>query len=137
MDTVSPQIRSSIMSRIKQRDTGLEVQLRRALWKAGFRYRKNVRIFGTPDLVLARSKVLVFVDSCFWHGCKVHCRKPKSNTMFWETKISRNQIRDRKVAGYYRRRGVTVLRIWEHDIQANLDGCLMRVAQAVNRARAK
>ena len=119
------------MSRIKQRDSGIERTLRSALWRRGVRYRKNVRIYGTPDLVLLASRVLVFVDSCFWHGCRFHCRRPKSNVDFWEAKIARNRRRDLKVTRFYRRRGWVVLRFWEHRLLNDLDACVERVVKAV------
>jgi len=134
MDNVTPEIRSRIMARIKQRDTKIEVRLRKALWRAGIRYRKNVRMFGTPDLFLSKPRVLVFVDSCFWHGCRFHCRKPKSNTTFWETKITRNRKRDKRVTRHYRRRGYVVLRFWEHEILADLDNCVTKIMFSSSRA---
>lgn len=138
MDSVSRDVRSRIMSQIKQRDSVIERQLRTSLWRAGLRYRKHVRMRGTPDLVLHRAQVLIFVDSCFWHGCRFHCRKPKSNVEFWEAKILRNRQRDLKVTRYYRRRGWTVLRFWEHQLIADPAGCVTRVVAAVragNRSR--
>jgi DNA mismatch endonuclease (patch repair protein) len=135
MDSVSRDVRSHIMSRIKQRDSAIERQLRAALWRAGLRYRKNVRMHGTPDLVLLRARILIFVDSCFWHGCRFHCRKPKSNVEFWETKILRNRRRDLKVTKFYRRRGWTVFRFWEHQLLKDPDACVSRVVAVARRSR--
>lgn len=126
MDTVTATVRSRIMSRIKQKDSKLEVALRKSLWSAGVRYRKNVRQFGTPDIVVTRHRLVVFVDSCFWHGCRWHCRRPKTNKKFWNEKIARNKRRDRLVTRYYRRRGWTVLRFWEHQLQ-ELPSCVEEV----------
>ena len=135
MDTVSTKTRSLIMARIKQRDSQLELEFRRKLWHAGIRYRKHVRVFGTPDLMLRKLKILIFIDSCFWHGCSFHCRMPKSNIAFWETKINRNRARDKKVSRYYRRRGYIVLRFWEHKIQADLAGCVSQILHVVGERR--
>ena len=120
------------MSRIRQRDSKIELALRSALWRTGIRYRKHVRIYGTPDLVISSACILVFVDSCFWHGCRFHCRRPKSNVDFWEAKIARNRKRDLKVTRYYRRRGWIVLRFWEHQLSEDLESCVERVRRAVN-----
>lgn len=120
------------MSRVKQRDSGIERALRSALWRAGVRYRKHVRMRGTPDLAVASARVVVFVDSCFWHGCRFHCRRPKSNVDFWNQKIERNRRRDVKVNRHYRRRGWTVLRFWEHQLNRDLQSCVARVIDAVN-----
>ncbi|MBU4430996.1 very short patch repair endonuclease, partial [Patescibacteria group bacterium] len=70
MDKFSKKKRSEIMSKVKEKDSQIEIVLRKALWKKGIRYRKNVKKnFGNPDLVLAKYKTVIFVDSCFWHGC--------------------------------------------------------------------
>lgn len=127
MDTLSPIQRSRVMSLIKQRDTKLEQRFRSALWKNGVQYRKNVRIYGTPDILIRKSRLLIFLDSCFWHGCRFHCRMPKSNVEFWQQKISRNQKRDRAVTRSYRASGWTVLRFWEHTLTRDLDRCVAKV----------
>jgi DNA mismatch endonuclease (patch repair protein) len=134
MDVVSRETRSQIMSRVKQRDSRIELVLRSALWHAGLRYHKHVRMRGIPDLVLRRPKILIFVDSCFWHGCRFHCRRPKTHVKFWQAKIARNRARDLKVNRFYRRRGWMVLRFWEHQLNTNLEGCVDRVLAAVARS---
>jgi DNA mismatch endonuclease (patch repair protein) len=77
-------------------------------------WRRNYPLPGKPDFVFPRAKFAVFVDGCFWHGCKRHCRLPKSRTEFWHPKIARNQARDRKVKRLINERGWKVIRIWEH-----------------------
>jgi len=121
------------MSRVGQRDTDIELLLRQALWRRGLRYRKNVKLIGTPDLAIKTRRLVVFVDSCFWHGCRFHCRRPKSNILFWKSKIERNRRRDVRVTRYYRRRGWTVLRFWEHVLRQDLDGCVRRVVHATRQ----
>lgn len=119
-DRVSPEKRSEIMSRIRDRDSKIEVRFRKALWKLGYRYRKNVsKYFGKPDVVLKSRKIVIFVDSCFWHGCQAHCRMPTSRKQYWKKKIDRNKMRDKEVTKYYEYTGWKMYRIWEHDIDAN------------------
>jgi DNA mismatch endonuclease (patch repair protein) len=77
-------------------------------------WRRNQLIFGKPDFVFRKQKVAVFVDGCFWHSCRWHCRMPKSRREFWTSKISRNMDRDRKVNRLLRRQGWRVVRVWEH-----------------------
>lgn len=102
-DTVSRQQRSEIMSKIRSEDSKIEVDFRKAIWKVGFRYRKNsTKYFGKPDLVLKKYKTVIFIDSCFWHGCKRHCRMPSTNKKYWTDKIERNKTRDKEVDRYYR-----------------------------------
>jgi DNA mismatch endonuclease (patch repair protein) len=77
-------------------------------------WRRKQPIFGKPDFVFRKQKVAVFVDGCFWHRCRWHCRMPKSRREFWAPKISRNAERDRNVNRLLRRQGWRVVRIWEH-----------------------
>lgn len=116
-DIVSKQRRSEIMSSVKSKDSKIEQIFRAALWRAGYRYRKNARgYFGKPDAVLKKHKVVVFVDSCFFHGCRTHGRLPASNKKYWKDKIERNKIRDREVNRHYKKTGWRVVRVWEHGI---------------------
>lgn len=93
------------MSRVKGKDSKIETLFRKELWKQNFRYRKNSSgYFGKPDLVLPKYKTVIFIDSCFWHGCKKHCRMPSSNVAYWIHKIERNKNRDKQVNNFYRKR---------------------------------
>ena len=117
-DVVSKEKRSEIMSRIKNKDSKIEVLFRKELWKQGFRYRKNsAKHFGKPDIVLSGYKIVIFIDSCFWHGCKRHCRVPSTRKKYWVGKIERNKERDREVTRYYKKIGWRIFRIWEHNIE--------------------
>lgn len=121
MSQVDPQ-RSATMRAIRSRDTALESRLSSALWRHGCRYRRNVAsVFGCPDFCVKARKVAVFVDSCFWHGCEDHCRMPRSNTEYWNAKIERNRERDRLVTETLKKEGWTVIRVWEHEIEDDLD----------------
>jgi DNA mismatch endonuclease, patch repair protein len=90
-----------------------EMVLGKLLWACGLRgYRKHWRVAGRPDFAWPRRKVAVFVDGCFWHGCK--CKRiPKSNAAFWKSKIETNRARDRRVTRLLRRKGWKVVRIRE------------------------
>jgi len=106
------------MSKIKSKDTKIEIEFRKAIWKAGFRYRKNPKgYFGKPDLVLKKYKTVIFIDSCFWHGCKKHCRLPSTRKNYWIPKIERNIKRDKEVSRYYKKLKWKVIRVWEHDLR--------------------
>lgn len=103
----------------RSRGTAPELALRSALHRLGLRYRVNVRpikaVRRTADLVFPRSKVAVFVDGCFWHGCPDHYRAPASNDDYWSAKLARNVARDVQVNGLLREQGWTVVRVWEHE----------------------
>ena len=106
------------MSRVKSKDSKIETLFRKELWKADFRYRKNSgKYFGKPDIVLPKYKTAIFVDSCFWHGCKKHCRLPSTRAKFWEKKVERNKERDKEVGKHYKKIGWRIIRIWEHDLK--------------------
>lgn len=117
MDTVSKTARSGIMGKVKSQETKLEKSFRKLLWNSGIRYRKNNnKYFGKPDILIKKNKAVIFVDSCFWHGCTKHLRMPSSNKKYWEEKISRNKKRDREVNSHYKKLGWKTIRIWEHDL---------------------
>ncbi len=101
----------------------------RVLWKRGHRYltadgyrrRSGERLLGAPDLVFTKARVLVFVDGCFWHGCR-RCKKlPATYSAFWVEKIAANRARDVKTRKALRRMGWKVFRIWEHDLRRRAD----------------
>jgi DNA mismatch endonuclease (patch repair protein) len=79
-------------------------------------WRRNSPMIGKPDFVFPRQRLVVFVDGCFWHGCRWHCRMPKSRLAYWEPKIQRNKLRDRKIRNLIEARGWEVIRIWEHSL---------------------
>src|SRR3954466_8596244 len=95
-DNLTPEQRSRTMSRIRRRDTGPELLLRRAVWAAGLRgYRLDRRTLpGRPDLAWGQSRVAVFVDGAFWHGHPSAFVRGKSGR-YWDEKIARNCERDR------------------------------------------
>ena len=89
------------MKQVKNKDSDIELMLRKELWSRGLRYRKNVTgIIGKPDIVFKAKKVAVFCDSEFWHGYDWENRKGdfKSNKDFWIPKIERNIERDKEVS---------------------------------------
>jgi len=116
-DIFSKKKRSEIMSKVRNKDSKIEVEFRKKLWAAGYRYRKNAtNYFGKPDIVLPKYKTVIFIDSCFWHGCKKHGSIPTTRTKFWTEKIERNKARDKEVNKHYEKEGWRVIRVWEHDL---------------------
>jgi len=98
----------------------MENRIAKALWHSGYRLRRNVKdLLGKPDIAIKKYKAVIFLDSCFWHGCELHCVFPKSNTEYWEWKILHNKERDRYVNEYYNNLGWHILRIWEHEFKQN------------------
>jgi DNA mismatch endonuclease, patch repair protein len=129
------QQRSKIMSSIKA-VSKLESLVTQELWKKGFRFRRNVRgMVGTPDIAIKKYKVVIFIDSCFWHFCPVHGRMPKSNIEFWKKKLERNQERDKEHTKFYLQKGWHILRIWEHEIRQDFDETIQKIASFIKDAK--
>ena len=123
------------MQQVKNKDSKIEVLLRKELWSRGLRYRKNVnRIYGKPDIVFIGKKVAVFCDSEFWHGCNWEERKKdfKSHQEFWIPKIERNMERDAEVTAKLESEGWTVLRFWGNEIKKNTAQCADIIEKAVH-----
>jgi len=108
--------RSEVMSRVRGKDTGPEMTIRRALWAAGLRYRlHDGKLPGRPDIVFQSKRIVVLVHGCFWHGhkgCPRH-RIPKSRVEWWTAKINRNMERDTEVREALAAAGWTVMVLWE------------------------
>lgn len=124
------------MRQVKNKNSQIELILRKTLWSRGLRYRKNVTsIFGKPDIAFKSKKVAVFCDSEFWHGFDWDHRKHdiKSNEEFWIAKIERNMQRDREVTEKLTSDGWIVLRFWGNDIKKNTEQCADIIEKAVMR----
>lgn len=140
MDRLTPEQRRKNMQHVRNKDSDIEWTLRRALWNAGFRYRKNVKdVFGHPDICFKGLKIAVFCDSEFWHGYDWENRKYdiKSNRDFWIPKIERNMARDKEVNERLEADGWIVLRFFGREIKKNIDSCVAKVAEAVESRRRK
>ena len=121
------------MQRIKNKDSEIELLLRKALWDKGYRYRKNVKsVFGHPDIAFIGKRIAVFCDSEFWHGYDWENRKNdfKVRQSFWIPKIERNMERDREVNIELKKQGWTVLRFWGKEIKSNLSNCVAKIEEA-------
>lgn len=119
-DTISKERRSANMSRIKCKNTSLEIKVRKYLYHHGFRYRKNVKdLPGKPDIVLRKYNTVIFVNGCFWHqhrNCKL-ATMPKSNVDFWTNKLERNVNNDVKNIKELTNMGYHVITVWECEIK--------------------
>lgn len=129
MDIISPEQRSALMSRIKGKDTRIELDVRHGLHALGFRYRLGgAGLPGRPDIVLPRYRTVVFVHGCFWHRHDCHLfRLPKTRTEFWDEKIGANQTRDARNECSLADLGWRIEVIWE---------CQLRGKSAEERAAA-
>lgn len=115
-DTISREARSRLMSRIRGKNTGPEMIVRRLAHGLGFRFRLHVGgLPGSPDIVFPCRKRVIFVNGCFWHDhkCDVAGRAPQTRKRYWQAKFERNRARDRRVRRKLRRLGWKVLTVWE------------------------
>lgn len=119
MDRVDKETRSKIMSRIRSRDTKMELAVRPVLEALGFTYHpeNGLPIPGAPDFAHLTEHIAVFLDGCFWHGCPEHYKMPQTNRESWAKKITQNIIRDAAITAKYKDMGWTVIRVWEHDLK--------------------
>ena len=121
-DRITPEHRSWNMSRIKGKDTKIEVKVRSWLFSKGFRFRKNDRRYpGTPDIVLPKYKTVIFINGCFWHrheGCR-YATIPKTRTEFWQEKFDRNVANDRMHKEELETMGWRVITLWECELKKN------------------
>lgn len=127
-DVFSSAKRSEVMSLIRgkgNKDTELRlIQIFRATGITG--WRRGSKLSGRPDFVFPQLKIAVFVDGCFWHGCPKHATWPKTRASFWLAKITGNKARDRRVNRELRKRGWTVVRVWEHELSRKDEPKLVR-----------
>ena len=123
-DRITKEQRSKNMRAVKNKDTGIERSLRKALWEKGYRYRKNCKdVYGKPDIVFKKQKLAIFCDSKFWHGYDWEVQKEtiKSNRDFWIPKIERNIMRDKEVNDRLKLEGWAILRFWEDQIKKDIE----------------
>lgn len=132
-DVVDKATRSRMMSGIRGKDTGPELQIRKALHRLGFRYRVHrSKLPGRPDIVLAKHQAVILVHGCFWHrhsGCKF-ATNPKTRPDFWLAKFRENTLRDQRNVDELLNLGWRVGIVWECAIK---DLGAEKVTAAVSR----
>lgn len=139
----TPEITYRIMSAVKSKNTKPELELRRAIWARGLRFRVNVKSLpGKPDIVFTKAKVAVFCDGDFWHGHNWAIRGLASldeelerYTPFWREKIQGNIRRDLENTANLEAAGWVVIRIWESEIRADVSKCAEIVVEAYTSVR--
>jgi DNA mismatch endonuclease (patch repair protein) len=135
-DNLSKEQRSYAMSRIRSRgNSSTEQALIAVMRKAGvFGWRRKSPLYGKPDFVFSRFQTVVFVDGCYWHGCRKCALISKSNREYWGPKIAGNIKRDRANTRRLRESGWKVVRIWEHDLKSDPVKCLRKIMLAIDPA---
>lgn len=136
MDNLTKEQRHKNMMSIKNKDTSIEMKLRKALWEKGYRYRKNYFVLpGKPDIVLTKYKIAIFCDSEFFHGKDWEVLKPRlekgNNSEYWLKKISRNRERDDAINKKLLFCGWTVIRFWGKDIIKDVEQCVKVIEDCI------
>lgn len=139
MDILAPEQRSMLMSRIRGKDTGPELKVRQRAHALGFRFRLHRRdLPGSPDLVFASQRKVIFVHGCYWHrhpGCR-YAYSPKSNVEFWHSKFDSNVARDRLVMNALGEIGWQVFVVWECETR-NVEALRTRLAEFLKNDKAR
>lgn len=132
-DVFSREQRSRLMARVKGRDNAATelrlIAIFRSAKITGWRRRSS--LFGKPDFVFPKSRVVVFVDGCFWHRCPRHGTIPASNKAFWKAKLERNIRRDKLVNRTLKAAGWRIVRVWQHELRDERR-VLRRVSKALS-----
>lgn len=135
-DKLTPEKRSWNMSRIKGKDTKIEVEVRKYLFSKGYRFRKNDKRYPSkPDIVLPKYHVAIFVHGCFWHrheGCK-DATTPKTRTEFWLEKFDKNVKNDQIKQEKLRELGWKVIVIWECELKRSFQETMDKVEKELTR----
>ena len=127
-DVFTPKKRSEIMSKIRSKNTKVEVLVFRELQKRKIYFQKHYkRAVGNPDIALPRKKKAVFIDGDFWHGYRFSKQKERLPKKYWREKIENNIKRDKRVRTKLKREEWQVLRVWEHEVLKNFDEAINKI----------
>lgn len=132
MDNLTKSQRRKNMQNIRSAGTLPETLIMRALRRKKIYFAENVKsLTGKPDIVFRRKKIVVFIDSDFWHVHPKRFIMPQSNKRYWREKIRRNKERDKEVNARLKKEGWKVIRIWEHDVKCNIDKCITKILKII------
>jgi len=138
----APEATSFLMSRVRATNTRMEVKLRSALHRQGYRFRKNVAALpGKPDIAFSKERVAIFVDGDYWHGRilkeagvgALRASLKTQNREFWVAKLVRNHERDIAVTAELEQLGWMVVRVWESDLKRKMTECMRSIIGILER----
>jgi DNA mismatch endonuclease, patch repair protein len=133
MDNLTIEQRRKNMQAIRSKGTKPERLIMHELKRRKIYFASYVdTLIGKPDIVFRRKKIVVFIDSDFWHGHPKRCIMPKTNSEYWTNKIAQNRKRDKEVSRELKRLGWTVIRIWEFEIKKELQKSVQRILKVLH-----
>lgn len=115
VDVLDKKTRSKVMASVHSSNTDLELKVKKAI--RGLDFLSQPKMKGSPDFINRKEKVAIFVNGCFWHGCKVCHKIPATNKSYWESKIEKNKLRDRKNLKYLHNNGYKAITLWGHQLE--------------------
>lgn len=128
MDKFTKKKRSEIMSSIRAKDTRIEKIIFKELKKRRIYFQKYyAKAIGNPDIALPKKKKAVFIDGDFWHGYQFSKLKERLPKKYWLAKIEQNIKRDKSNRIKLRKAGWKILRVWEHEINKNLQKVISKI----------
>lgn len=134
MDNLTKEQRRKNMQHIRSKDTVPERKIMRELKRRKLYFAEHAKgIIGKPDIVFRRKKVIIFIDSDFWHGHPKRFIMPVTNYEYWSNKIARNKKRDRQVTRELRSKGWKVIRLWEYDIKHKFKKSINTILNAIGK----
>ena len=133
-DIFTPQKRSWVMSRIRSKNTSIDLAMKQLLSDAGARFVMYPKMDGNPDFAIPSRRVAIFCDGDFWHGYNYRNGK-KLKAGYWRNKIEGNMRRDRKVSQRLRYHGWSVLRFWEHDLKKRSELCARKIKKKLEKMK--
>lgn len=132
MDIFTKKKRSEIMSKIRGKNTKIELLIFRELRRKKIYFQKHYKkIPGSPDVAIPSKKIAVFIDGDFWHGYGFKKRRKLLPKVYWRAKIEQNIRRDERNRRVLRKRGWRVLRIWEHQVNKDFDKTIMKISNFI------
>lgn len=131
-DIFTKEKRSELMRKVRNKDTNIEIIVRKTLFNKGYRYRVKNSLFGKPDIIFADQKIAIFCDGDFWHG-KNFDNEKKGYKPFWVRKIKSNIDRDKLVKKTLTVQGWKVLRFWKSEILKDIDECILLIEKELKK----
>ena len=119
------------MSRVRSKNTKIDLKMKKIVSSLNYKYEMYPKMFGRPDLIIKKKKIVIFCDGDFWHGYKYHVKK-KPAKKYWKKKIKTNMVRDRQISRRLRYIGWSVLRFWEHDIEKRPELCMEKIKRKIS-----
>jgi DNA mismatch endonuclease, patch repair protein len=135
-DVFTKEQRSKLMSKIKSKDTKIELKMKKTLEDNGISFVYQPKIFGKPDFLIP-PKIVIFCDSSFWHGRNWRKLKQQLKEGYWQEHIRKNKLRDKIVTKTLQNEGYVVIRFWDDKILKDISGCMKEIQNALSSSPAQ